>query len=1025
MGGGGTGDDRFRISTGTRRLYIGVVVTWAALSGLLAWTVVSRPHLQAGTSAAGAFVVGTGVLVAELIERDRHARRSYDALVGDARHMVESIGLIADSSTTKLESGDMVDELLTRVVAAVDGDGASVALFDGSTALAVRIVHGIDDLDRVDIDVAHDEGLVHDVVHQRGPRRSTSETSPTGVFAASVVAPLVESDRVIGIVEVGTTSHRTFSDRDLEIVSFGADRIAAAVTRARADDAERRARLGAEHARTQLSFLAAASAALARATGDHVVMLRDVAASAVFLFADVCLIDTLDDGSLTRVAAMPAVPPDAGKAVIDAVCASGVAILVKDVDAGAEVDGDARRFADELSLSSALVVPITLGGLSIGVLTLGTMAGRRGFRRSDLAAAEDLANRIAVAIERAMLFAESEARAEEAAAQAAQLRRLMDAALAINSRLSVRDVAGVVAEQARSVVDAAAAVVVFDSASRDDAIQVAAPDGFRIEDVDDLRVTVADLTATDGTTTGCISVVHRDGPRFAAGDASALVSLAQMASVALENARLYDRVADDERRLQSLLDTTPVAIVEVDGQGTPSRWNPAAATLFRWDGDGTDPSLPDLVAEASAPVRAGEAVLDVLVTATDGDRPLELSVSAVPLDAGIGADAAALIVVADLTERRDVEAQLHQAQRLEAMARLAGAVAHDFNNLLTVVVGYSELVLRREPPAELVEPLEAIRRAGSRASELTRQLLTISRRDVVERVPVCLDDVVASLETVLRRIAGEAVALELALGAQGVHVLGDPGQLEQVVLNLVINACDAMPSGGSITITSRVDERDPHSLHFAVADSGVGMDEETAARCFEPFFTTKARTKGTGLGLSTAYATVVHAGGTMSARSTPGEGTTFEISMPVTSDEPGISTDDPAATPNRHATGCVLLVEDDDDVRDLVRDVLELDGWDVVAYAMADDALAATTGPPDVVVTDIAMPGTDGLELVRRLRETHGDVPVVFISGYPEEPPALAGDTVFLAKPFTEAALLEALRSATRQGDEPAYGSNR
>ena len=383
----------------------------------------------------------------------------------------------------------------------------------------------------------------------------------------------------------------------------------------------------------------------------------------------------------------------------------------------------------------------------------------------------------------------------------------------------------------------------------------------------------------------------------------------------------------------------------------------------------------------------------------------------------------------DVTERRALQAQLYQSQKLEAIGRLAGGVAHDFNNLLTAIQGYSELTLSDLGTHPLREQIEEIRKAAQRAATLTRQLLTFSRRQVVAPRVLDLNAVVRSLQSMLRPLIGENVALTAALTEPLCEVRADQGQLEQVIVNLVVNARDAMPDGGTITIeTARADVRagearrysganpGPHAV-LRVRDTGVGMTADVQAHLFEPFFTTKPAGRGTGLGLPTVYGIVQQSGGHLRVESRPGAGSTFAIYLPVASREQPAA---PASSPVVQAkpgTETVLVVEDEPEVRALARRVLERQGYQVVEASQADEALQLSDARPGAIhllLSDVVLPHMSGCALAGRLRSRRPEMKVLFMSGYDEDDLAQHGFTPdaarLLVKPFLPEELARVVR---------------
>ncbi len=394
--------------------------------------------------------------------------------------------------------------------------------------------------------------------------------------------------------------------------------------------------------------------------------------------------------------------------------------------------------------------------------------------------------------------------------------------------------------------------------------------------------------------------------------------------------------------------------------------------------------------------------------------------------------------VRDLTEQRRLQQQLVQSQKMEAVGRLAGGIAHDFNNLLTVITSYSDLLLEDLAPTDPKrQDLEQVRHAADGAAALTRQLLAFSRQQVLAPRVVNLSAVVQGVEKMLRRVIGEDVDLVTALDSNVGAVKADVGQLEQVLMNLAVNARDAMPTGGQLTLETANVEHDPdyareqearpqrRFVMLAVTDTGIGMDEATKARIFEPFFTTKEPGKGTGLGLATVYGIVRQSGGFIWVYSEVGRGTTFKIYLPeVDSSVP--SAGDAAATELPRGTETVLLVEDAVAVRAVARQVLERQGYAVLEAPNGNAALAiagAHDGPIHLLLTDVVMPGLSGRQLADQLTRLRPNTHVLYASGYTDDAVVrhgvLEAGIAYLQKPFTAASLARKVREAL---DRPPRG---
>jgi len=391
----------------------------------------------------------------------------------------------------------------------------------------------------------------------------------------------------------------------------------------------------------------------------------------------------------------------------------------------------------------------------------------------------------------------------------------------------------------------------------------------------------------------------------------------------------------------------------------------------------------------------------------------------------------------DVTERnraeaalRESEDQLRQSQKMDAIGRLAGGVAHDFNNLLTVILGYTEQMLERLGSQEPMRTAaHEIQNAAERAAALTRQLLAFSRKQVLEPRMLDLNAVLNGTSGLLRRLIGEDVRLDVKLEPQLGRVLADEHQLQQVIMNLAINARDAMPQGGRLTLTTAnvtLDESYAQQhlplgpgeyVLLTVADTGIGMDPATKARAFEPFFTTKEAGKGTGLGLATVYGIIQQSGGHIWVYSEPGHGTVFKIYLPRLDAATVAGELRPAQGGALGGEETVLLVEDEVSVRELLRDTLERHGYRVLAAGSGEQAMERATsyhGPIHLLVSDVVMPGIGGPELASRLEPLHPELRVLHISGYADDAilrhGVSEGTTAFLQKPFTPEALVRKMR---------------
>ena len=503
-------------------------------------------------------------------------------------------------------------------------------------------------------------------------------------------------------------------------------------------------------------------------------------------------------------------------------------------------------------------------------------------------------------------------------------------------------------------------------------------------------------------------------------------------------------------RLQLHIQRLPLAYVLKDADFRIVEWNPAAERIFGYSREemlGTGPpheryvprSFWEKGVELLGRIRAGDMEAhSVNENLTKGGRTITCQWFNTPILGDDGQFEGLLCLATDVTAQKSLEAQFRQSQKMEAVGQLAGGVAHDFNNLLTIINGYSDLLLTSLPPDDPSRELVSeIYKAGERSAGLTRQLLAFSRKQVLAPRTLDLNTVVADTASLLRRVIGEDVRFATAPSPGLWPVLADPGQIEQVLLNLAVNARDAMPGGGKLTIETRNVELDegyaaahpdarpgPHVL-LAVSDTGHGMTLEVKVRIFEPFFTTKGVGKGTGLGLATVYGIVKQSGGHVGVYSEVGVGTTFKVYLPRAEPEGRTFKGQSRLLTPPRGTETVLVVEDEDAVRALTRHILQHAGYTVLEAADGDEARAAgggrAPGRSHLVVSDVVMPGSTGREVAERLAGRHPGIGVLFVSGYTDDAVVRHGvlhDKVnFLQKPFTPATLAWKVREVLDGGD--------
>ena len=925
-------------------------------------------------------------------------------------------------------------------------------------------------------------------------------------ISSLMVAPLIVHGTTLGIVEVASVLRRTFGVADLRLLQVASDRLAAVLERARLDDLAVRGRYGVEHANMHLRVLARGGTVLGKALENYDTALDELAEVVVPELADWFGVHVLQDsGELRCVASRTRGEAFASRALMAGRPSPWMEELVREA-----VDDRRPQFAiptsrldasdlgaavhmlgplpERSGVSSMLVVPVHVRGTVAAALAFATGPKSRGFRPSDLETASELAERVGVTIDRVRSWWASQRAGETASQYAERLRRLMDASLVVNAQFSEEEVIQLLVEHTHRVLEADVVVVSAQPSGGPLAERVWPPDRSfdqapdRAGAAEDLRRAVlaaatavaasgevvrrpegglgetapaaargwvaAPITDAGGEVRRVVVAAGEPGTWFSVEDESVVTLLAQMTSVALRNARLYAEVLGNEQRLQTLVDSSPLAIAELHATGEAAWWNRAAAELFGW---------PDGSVPRRMPVREGsELVLAGLLDSAFGGKPIigvavpvagaggelrELSVSASPLGAlgTLGTVSGVLVVAEDVTERQRMLEQFHQAERLNAMSRMAGAVAHDFNNLLTVILGCSDVLLRRlGDDQDLAPDVAAIHRAGTRAAALTNQLVRIGgSQQPVQPELVVVDEVVVSMQPMLSSALGSGVRLEIVPGAGATAVLVDRSELERSVLNLAINARDAMPAGGTFTIESTCTVEDPPDgeelLELSFTDTGIGMDEETLAHCFEPFFTRKGRARGTGLGLAVVHATVSQAGGEVRVESSPGVGARFTLVFPVGTAHAGSVARDAtcdAAPFSEHEVGgeTVLVVDDELEVLRLEVRELKAAGYQVLDAANASEALHlvdARGGPVHLLVTDVVMPGMNGIELAAAVRWRYPEAGVLFVSGHLDDAAAtspLGEQGTLLTKPFAPGELTRRVRDELRRARASGRG---
>jgi hypothetical protein len=504
-----------------------------------------------------------------------------------------------------------------------------------------------------------------------------------------------------------------------------------------------------------------------------------------------------------------------------------------------------------------------------------------------------------------------------------------------------------------------------------------------------------------------------------------------------------EQLGEYRARLASIVDSSEDAILSKDLQGAITSWNKGAERIYGYTASEivgkpvsvlTPGDRPDEIPAILGKIQRGESIdHHETVRVTRDGQHLNMSISVSPLRDLSGKIAGASVIARDITAQKKAEEHLRQAQKMDAVGRLAGGVAHDFNNILGIITACAELLRDQiSPSVAPAEYITNIHKAAERGAALTRQLLAFSRKSVVQPQVLDLNDHLKGVSKLLRPLMGDDVEIPILTRTSSALIEIDPGQLDQIVINLAVNARDAMPRGGKLLLeTSTVNLDETFSVQhgpmnpgayvlLAVSDTGTGMDEATVARVFEPFFTTKELGKGTGLGLATVYGIVRQSGGHIWVYSELGRGTSFKIYFPSAEHKIGTATKAAPETALPRLEGrTILLVEDDELMRSLTRQLLVEQGFAVIEASDGESAMASLEAHPggvDLLLTDVVMRGMSGPELVTRVNGSHPSVKVIYMSGYTGELIAereiLKSGIALLEKPFTRSALLKIIHSA-------------
>jgi len=694
--------------------------------------------------------------------------------------------------------------------------------------------------------------------------------------------------------------------------------------------------------------------------------------------------------------------------------------------------------------------------------------GRSGFGLLEIEAAQDVVWGAASAIERLRLLQNAREAVRHTQRVASQLHQLIAASITVAGLRSEQEILMSLASSTRGAFDADTAVVTLESgpsaplcglahrgqkplciipgeeSSSKDIPQSVAGNSTPWRENEWL---VAPILERRDLARGVVAIQRKSSSKFGAEDQEVLTLLAQMAATALGAVQLSRTIQHSETRWRLLVETAPIGIVEIDGERRVSWWNQGAARIFAWP-DFDEPSRSDQVIFPGAIIGALDTLwADVLSGRFASGRDLgdveirgrrrDLTASAVLLPFSEGETRSILALVDDVTNHRELKSELRHAHQMEIRGQVASGVAHDFNNLLTLISGYAEILSTGDGlddrAAQMVREIQA---TASRASSLTEQLQSIGRTKAPEPVVLSPESAISSIGEVLERIVGANIAVVWSFAKNVGNVRVDADQFEQMVLNLAINARDAMPDGGQLTISVQshvIGGDEAHALnvksgsyvHISVTDTGMGMDEATRERCFEPLFTTKGPFEGTGLGLAAARRLVEDSAGSIECRSEVGRGTTFDVYLPVVDEQ---STTEPTIdhAPLVHRPATILLAEDDDELRRLVVQTLERNEYLVLEANSGELALELARdfdGTIDLLLSDVEMALISGSDIALALQAANPQLSVVLMSGTADEAildGLLPNTSAFIAKPFRPSALVDQVQSLLAQRDAVA-----
>jgi PAS domain S-box-containing protein len=892
---------------------------------------------------------------------------------------------------------------------------------------------------------------------------------------SALVVPWIVGGRGVGRLGLERYGDEAadLDEDDLALAESLAEQAGLALVTARRFEELERELAQREGMATRLRVLADASREFSEATGDYARLLPAIARRFAQIIGDLCAIRAVsEDGAWLEAgevhhpdprivaeaqALLASHPQRVGEGFSGKVAATGQLLFVPTVTiAGltASASPGYRQLIEDLRVGSIMVVPMVCCEKIVGVATLLRSGPDHPYTDDDLHLFRNIADHAALAIANARSYAaERDAHAAAVSARAAlieaqEAHRLLFDASPIPLLVFDVETLAVLAMN-----DATLGLYGYD---RDEALHLDVST-LSIDGRDQTRARV--VAAGEADAAGTVRQRRKDGSVLVVEYTTRALSFAgRRARIAVVKDVTARHEADQTRALlAAIVQSSNDAIISRSVEGTITSWNPTADRLFGYSAEealGSPITIivpPDRIDEARAllaRVTSGERIEDfeTIRRRKDGAE-VAVSISIAPVFDTSGKVIGVSNTVRDLRAfRRAEEAvrraedQLRQAQKMEAVGRLAGGVAHDFNNILSVILSYSEMILAEMTPGEPIgADIEEIRQAGLRAAALTKQLLMFSRQQVLEPRVLDVNAVLAGLAKMLERVLGEDIDLVTAPSSGVGRIRADPSSVEQVIMNLVINARDAMPVGGRLTIeTASVDLDDsyardhlgvipgPHVM-LAVTDTGTGIDRATQARIFEPFFTTKEPGKGTGLGLSTVFGIAQQCGGSVWVYSEPGKGTVFKVYFPRV--DASLDRTVPSRAPvTLQGSETILLVEDQEQVRAVARGILIRHGYQVLVAKNAGEALLLCekhAGPIDLLVTDVVMPQMSGPELAKRLAVTRASMKVLCMSGYTDDSivrhGVLESGMAFLQKPFTPESLTrkarEVLDAAPRSGE--------